>query len=62
MTLHIAFLLGTSLAIALATSVIRQDNPRIIASETTRFFATIVLCLVIFGLVVVALEEVFLRR
>lgn len=57
----VASFLAVSLAVALVTSLIRLGEPRRIAAETWRFFSTIVICIVVFALVVVALEWIFVR-
>ena len=54
--------LAVSFVVALVTSLIRPGEPRRAAVETWRFFSTIVICIVVFALVVAALEWLFLRR
>jgi hypothetical protein len=60
-TPFVASFLAVSLAVALVTSLIRLGEPGRIAAETWRFFSTIVICIVVFALVVVALEWIFVR-
>lgn len=61
MVVHVLFFFAVSFVVAFATSLIKLRDPRAIVSETSRFFGTVVVCIAVFGVVVVALEWVFLR-
>lgn len=58
---HASLFLAVSLVVALATSLIKLQDPRSICGETVRFFGTVVVCIALFGVVVALLEWIFLR-
>ncbi len=62
MVFHVISFLSVSLIVALSTSLIRLRQPRAILTETLRFFGTVVVCIAIFGVAVVLIEWMFLRR
>ena len=57
----VIYFLLVSLVIALVSSAVRIHDPRSIARETTRFFASIVIGIFIFCLIVFGLEWLFIR-
>ena len=59
---YIAFFLLASAAVAVITACIRQRDPKIIVSESSRFFLTIVIGIFVFCAITYALEWVFVRR
>ncbi len=58
---YLLYFLLVSFVVAFATSAIRFRDPRRIASETARFFTTVVVCIVVFGVIVAVLEWLFIR-
>ena len=61
MVSYVLYFLLVSFVVALATSAIKLRDPRQIASETLRFFVTVVVCIAVFGVVVAGLEWIFIR-
>ena len=59
---YIAFFLLASAAVAVITACIRLRDPKIIVSESSRFFLTIVIGIFVFCAITYALEWVFVRQ
>lgn len=58
---HIAYFLAVCLLSTFASALIRLRKPREIARETAHFFLTVTGFVVVFGIVIIALEWIFVR-
>ena len=61
LTTYLLYFLLACFVVALSTSMIRTRDPRRILAESSRFFVTVVVCLVLFGVLVAVLEWLFVR-
>ena len=58
---YLLYFLLTCFVVATTTSMIRVRDPKKIVAEASRFFATVVLCLLLFGTLIAVLEWLFVR-
>jgi len=58
---YLFYFLLACFVVALTTSMIRVRDPKKILAESSRFFVTVVVCLVLFGVLVTVLEWLFVR-
>ena len=58
---YLVYFLLACFVVAIATSMIRIRNPKKITAEASRFFLTVVFCLLLFGALITVLEWLFVR-
>jgi hypothetical protein len=58
---YLYYFLLACFVVALTTSMIRTRDPRKIIAEASRFFISVVVCLLLFGTLVAVLEWLFVR-